>query len=376
MNILIVNYEYPPIGGGAASASKQMAEELTRQGHFVGVLTSAYHDLRGETKEGDVIVYRCNSARKQQFQSNVFEMLSYIFKASFVIGKLIKKWKIDHTIVYFSFPGGPVGLVGKLFYKIPYIVSLRGGDVPGAEPGLKTIHFFLTPLRRLILSKSKAVVANSWSLMQMAMKTDKRHYHVINNGIDTNYFSPSTENKNTQKSCEFLFVGRMQPQKNLFYLFDRIAELKNKTTKPFVFNIAGDGYQRQELESYALKLGIDQIIIFHGWLGKQELLALYQKADCIVNPSLYEGMSNVLLEAMACAVPVIASHVTGNDALVENKWTGYLFDLDKPEELIDLLVSVVEDPAMIKPLGENARRQVIKNYSWHKIVEEYVMLLK
>jgi glycosyltransferase involved in cell wall biosynthesis len=376
MNILIVNYEYPPIGGGAASASKQMAEELIRQGHFVGVLTSGYQELRGETREGNVVVYRSNSIRKKQFQSNIFEMLSFIFKAIFVIGKLIRKWKIDHTIVYFSFPGGPVGLAGKLFYKIPYIISLRGGDVPGAEPDLKTVHFFLTPLRRLILLKSKAVVANSWSLMQMAMKTDKRHYHVIHNGIDTDYFCPSTESRNTQKPCEFLFVGRMQPQKNLFYLFDRIAELKNKTNKPFIFNIAGDGYLRPELESYSVKLGIDQHIIFHGWLGKAELLALYRKADCIVNPSLYEGMSNVLLEAMACEVPVIASHVTGNDALVENKWTGYLFDLDKPEELSELLASVVEDPAVIKPLGENARRQVIKNYSWHKVVEEYVSLLK
>jgi glycosyltransferase involved in cell wall biosynthesis len=353
-----------------------MAEELTRMGHFVGILTSAYQELSGESKEGDVVVYRCNSIRKKQFQSNIFEMLSFIFKASFVIGKLIRKWKIDHTIVYFSFPGGPVGLIGRLFYKIPYIISLRGGDVPGAEPGLKIIHFFLTPLRKLILYKSKAVVANSWSLMQMAMKTDKRHYHVIHNGIDTDYFSPSTESRNTQKPCEFLFVGRMQPQKNLFYLFDRIAELKVKTSKPFIFNIAGDGYLKPELESYAAKLGIDEYIKFFGWLSKPELLVLYQNADCIINPSLYEGMSNVLLEAMACGLPVIASHVTGNDALVENKWTGYLFDLDKPEELIDLLVSVVEDPAVIKPLGENARRQVVKNYSWHKVVEEYVTLLK
>lgn len=376
MNILIVNYEYPPIGGGAASASKQMAEEMTRQGHFVGVLTSAFQDLKGEAKEGEVVVYRCKSVRKKQFQSNIFEMLSFIFKASFVIGKLIRKWKIDHSIVYFSFPGGPVGLIGKLFYKIPYIVSLRGGDVPGAEPGLKAVHFFLTPLRRLILYRSKAVVANSWSLMKLAFKSDKMHYRVIPNGIDTEFYCPSKESRDAQKPCGFLFVGRMQPQKNLFYLFDRIAELKNKTLKPFIFNIAGDGYLRPELESYAVKLGIDQNILFHGWMGKAELLTLYQKVDCIVNPSLYEGMSNVLLEAMACGLPVIASNVTGNDVLVENKWTGYLFDLDKPEELIDLLVSVVEEPGRIKPLGNTARKQVVKNYSWHKIVAEYVSLLK
>ena len=375
MNILIVNYEYPPIGGGAASASKQMAEEMTRQGHFVGVLTSSYKELRGEKKEGEVVVYRCKSVRKQQFQSNIFEMMSYIFTASFVVGKLIRKWKIDHTIVYFSFPGGPVGLVGKLFHKTPYIVSLRGGDVPGAEQGLKAIHFFLTPLRRLILYKSKAVVANSRSLMELANKSDPLHYKVIPNGIDTTFYCPDTETLNIQKPCEFLFVGRMQPQKNLFYLFDRIAELKNKTNKPFIFNIAGDGYLRTDLESYSLKLGIKPNIIFHGWLDKTQLLALYQKADCIVNPSLYEGMSNVLLEAMACGLPVIASNVTGNDELVDHKLTGYLFNLDKPEDLIQLLLSVVEDPRLIKSLGVKARNHVIENYSWQKVAAEYVFLL-
>jgi glycosyltransferase involved in cell wall biosynthesis len=375
MNILIVNYEYPPIGGGAASASKQMAEEMTRQGHFVGVLTSSYHELRGEKKEGEVSVYRCKSVRKQQFQSNIFEMLSYIFTASFVVGRLIRKWKIDHIIVYFSFPGGPVGLVGKLFYKTPYIISLRGSDVPGAEAGLQTFHFFLKPLRRLILHKSQAVVANSLSLMQLAYKSDPIQYKIIPNGVDTAYYCPSPVITYVQQPVQLLFVGRLQRQKNLFYLLDCLKELKNKTNKPFVFSIAGDGALRKELELITIKLGINEIITFYGWLDKAEILTLYQRSDCIVNLSFNEGMSNVLLEAMACGLPVIASNVTGNDVLVENKLTGYLFDLEKPEDLIQLLLSVVEDPGLFKTLGITARNHVIENYSWQKVAAEYVFLM-
>jgi glycosyltransferase involved in cell wall biosynthesis len=376
MNILLVNYEYPPIGAGAATASKYLAEEMARAGHFVGVLTSSFGELKGETQDGAVHVYRCRSRRKKQFQSDVFEMLSFIVSASFRVGKLIKKWNIDHLIVFFAIPGGPVGLVGNLMYKTPYLVSLRGGDIPGAEPGLKAFHFFLKPLRRLILHKSESVVANSMSLMELAFKSDPMDYKIIPNGVDTDYYCPADQSARDQNTFQFLFVGRMQPQKNLFFLLDCIAGLKNKTSKLFIFNIAGDGYLRADLENYAVKLGIERQIIFHGWLDKQELLSLYQKSDCVVNPSLYEGMSNVLLEAMACGLPVIASNVTGNDVLVEHNTNGYLFNLGKQDELIDILKSVVENPAQLNDLGNNARAIVIEKYSWQEVAAGYISLLK
>jgi glycosyltransferase involved in cell wall biosynthesis len=376
MNILIINYEYPPIGGGAASASKYMAEELVRQGHFAGVLTSSYKQLKGETIEKGVAVYRCKAIRRQQFQSNISEMISFIFSASFTAGKLIRKWNIDHAVVFFSFPGGPVGLFSDWFYKIPYVVSLRGGDVPGAEPGLKSVHKLIAPLRKLILKNSTAVVANSVSLMELARKSDEREYKVIPNGIDTGFYCPGTVKTNSENRCEFLFVGRMQPQKNLFFLFDCISSLKNKTTKPFVFNIVGDGYQRAELERYAIESGIDSSVKFHGWLEKEELLKMYQNCDCLVNPSLYEGMSNVLLEAMACAMPVIASKVTGNDVLVNHGQNGFLFDLDKPDDLVQLLSEVINEPGIYRNIGLQARHDVQIKYSWKKVVEDYLSLFK
>ena len=375
MNLLFVNYEYPPIGAGAASASKHIAEEMTRQGHFVGILTSSFGKLKGESKEGSVIVYRCKSLRKKQFQSNIFEMLAFMVSSSFALGKLIKKWKIDHLVVFFSFPGGPIGLVGKLFYHKPFVVSLRGSDVPGAEPGLNAFHFFLKPLRKLILRKSDAVVANSNSLMQLAYKSDPMQYLVIPNGVDTTYFYPLSESENDPQTVRFLFVGRLQRQKNLFFLFDCISELKKKTTKSFVFSIVGDGPIRKELEAYAIKLGINEHIEFHGWLDKSELLPLYQKSDCILNLSFNEGMSNVLLEAMACGLVAIASNVAGNDVLIEHNWNGFLFDLKKPEKLIELLLKVVDDRKLIKPMGIKARMQVVEKHSWQRVAAEYIKLL-
>jgi glycosyltransferase involved in cell wall biosynthesis len=158
-------------------------------------------------------------------------------------------------------------------------------------------------------------------------------------------------------------------------LFDCIRELKNRTEKSFIFHIAGDGALRKELENYAVKLGITENIAFHGWLNRSEILILYQKSDCLINLSFNEGMSNVILEAMACGLPVIASNVSGNDVLVEPNRNGFLFNLSKQDEFTGLLLSAVKDPGKFKSMGIFARKMVVENYSWQKVADEYVSLL-
>ena len=104
------------------------------------------------------------------------------------------------------------------------------------------------------------------------------------------------------------------------------------------------------------KLGIEDCLVWHGWVEKGRLREIYRSADCLVNPSLYEGMPNVVLEAMACGLPVIASRVPGNDAVVRHGETGWLFDLDKPECLSGSAPLVIEDPGHGPTNGEKRSR--------------------
>jgi glycosyltransferase involved in cell wall biosynthesis len=101
---------------------------------------------------------------------------------------------------------------------------------------------------------------------------------------------------------------------------------------------------------------------------------VYQSADCLVNASQYEGMPNIILEAMACGLPVIASRVPGNDELVRNGATGFLFDLQEPDSLMKAIGQLMNDRDLCARLGAAARNRVTKNFSWSNVAQAYLAL--
>jgi glycosyltransferase involved in cell wall biosynthesis len=106
------------------------------------------------------------------------------------------------------------------------------------------------------------------------------------------------------------------------------------------------------------------------------LREIYRSADCLVNPSLCEGMPNVVLEAMACGLPVIASRVPGNDAVVRHEETGWLFDLDRPDAFLTALRLVMEDPGKGRSMGKRGRAWVLNDFSWRSTARAYADLFK
>jgi len=373
VNLLLINYEYPPIGGGAATATAAIAGHLTALGHVVTVLTSRFGELKGEIMDGGVRIIRCPAIRRRPDRSGLLEMFSYLISAGLSLDSVIQRQRIDGLIVFFSFPCGPLGLLG-LRRRVPYVVSLRGGDVPGNEMALAPLHWLLTPLRRLIFRKSLAVIANSQGLKHMSEQADPHPVQVIPNGVDTAFFCPAENRVPTERPFSFLFVGRFHTQKNLFHLIDQLAFLKNAGVGPFILQLIGDGPQREALQNHARRLGIDSSLIWHGWVNKGHLREIYRGADCLVNPSLYEGMPNVVLEAMACGLPVIASRVAGNDAVVRDQETGLLFNLDEPEALRRDLREMMEDTRRAREMGQRGLALVREEFSWKKAAKAYADL--
>jgi len=376
VNILLVNYEYPPIGAGGANACKYLAMNLQLLGNKVCVLTSAFAKNKGKSGENGVTIYRIPALRHQVMQSNTLEMSSFTISALILVGSIIKNEAIDHLIVFFSLPCGPIGLYAKLCWGIPYIISLRGGDVPGTEPSLATIHFLLAPLRRLILKNANSIVANSAGLKTISEKADPFKVDVIPNGIDTEFFSPAPDRESRRSSVfKFLFAGRFQEQKNLFFLLRAFSDSAKKTSKPIELHMVGDGPLAEKLKQKAKDLGINEIVIWHGWLDKEKLRDCYRACDCLVNPSLYEGMPNTVLEAMACGLPVIASNVAGNKDIIVNSENGILFNASDIIALADALPLVAADNSLCKRLGKVSRQNAVDFFSWNNAACQYQSLL-
>lgn len=374
MRLLLVNYEYPPVGGGAATATRALASELTNDGHSVVVLTGAVSGLPPETPIKGVTVYRLRHFRARIDRCSLFAMLCFAVRGLAAAPVIIRRHQIEAAISFFTFPSGPIGLLAWVFRKVPYVVSLRGGDVPGNEPELRYIHWALTPIRRAILRRSLAIIANSEGLARLSERADPFPVQVIRNGVDTAFFRPALScgsGNGDGRRLRLLFVGRFHRQKNLRLLFEQLARLPPKT---FELQLVGDGPLQADLRRYAADLGIDETIKWRGWLPRAELLPVYHSADCLVNPSRYEGMPNAVLEAMACGLVVVASNVPGNDVLVRDGETGYLFDLCQPDSLSEVLNRLIERPLRCRQLGANARTRAEQEFSWYLTTRQYLQL--
>jgi glycosyltransferase involved in cell wall biosynthesis len=377
VNILLINYEYPPIGAGGANACKYLAESLHLLGHNVCVLTSAFGRNQGKTGENGVTIYRIPAFRRRPNQSNILEMLSFTASALVSIGSIIKREAIDHQIVFFSLPCGPIGFYAKLRWRIPYIISLRGGDVPGTEPSLSLIHCLLAPLRRTILGNAQAIAANSRGLKDLSEKADPFKVAVIPNGVDIDFFSPATDREARPSPVfKFLFAGRFQEQKGLFFLIRAFSEAVTKMLKPMELHMVGDGPLAEKLKQQAKELGISEKVIWHGWLDKDGLRNCYRACDCLVNPSLYEGMPNTVLEAMACGLPVIASNVAGNQDVVMNEKNGYLYPVNSCDDLVIHMSRLGMDYSGIALMQTASRKEAEQHYSWKAVTENYLILLE
>ena len=358
------------MGAGASTATWHIGKELVAMGHEIVVLTSSYKKKSGYDCKKGMKIFRCPCIRKKKSESNIFEMLSFVISAFFFLPWIIIQHQIKGTIVFFSFPCGPLGLWVNFLFGIPYIISLRGGDVPGTERSLDRIHKILQPLRRLIFRKSRAVIANSQGLKRLAQKADPVITQVIHNGIDTSYFRPR-KNHIEKGLFSFIFVGRFSEQKNLFFLIEQFSMLKKKNNLPFIINMVGEGPLKGELQQFAKSFGIADRIMWYGWLTKSEVLKLLQKSNCFINPSFYEGMPNAVLEAQACGLPVIVSNVAGNNTVVIDGQDGFLFDLGDSQKFKNNVNEIMGNADLRGKLGDSARKKMIKKFHWRNTAMAY-----
>jgi glycosyltransferase involved in cell wall biosynthesis len=367
---LLINYEYPPLGGGAATATRNLALALKRRGNRVVVLTSAYERLRGALDEDGVVIVRLPALRRSVHRSSLFQMAAYLLSACLHVVRAADRYEVNRVIAFFSIPGGAVARWLQLRRSTPYIVSLRGGDVPGTEPKLSGFYRLLTGLRRHILRHAREIVAPSIALKQLSEAADPVSVRVIPNGVDTAFFQPPASQKDVP--LLLLFVGRLHWQKNVSALLGILEVIRLRRGLPAIARVVGDGPERSHLEKLAREMRLEDAVTFEGWLSRAEIASAYPQAFLLVNLSRYEGMPNVVLEALASGLPVIGSNIPGNAELIEDQATGFLFKPDEdPVKIAKQIVDLFRNPERRIAMGKSARESVIARYTWERAAVMY-----
>jgi glycosyltransferase involved in cell wall biosynthesis len=355
---------------GAANATWELARALVQLGHHPIVLTARFRDRNPAATPAGVTLIEVPALRRRREACTPFEMATFAVSASLRVRRILRRERIDGMIAFFSIPCGPIAWWGARGTGVPYIVSLRGGDVPGTEPGLDPIHRLLGPARRRVLKASRTVIANSEALQQRAIAADALPVGVIPNGVDSSYFVPPA-GKPPPQPFRWLFVGRLQAQKNLGWLLTRLAALKDQ---PWELHVVGDGPLREEWQRLAETLDIAGRVQWHGWLPREHVRSFYQNSHALAQPSLYEGMANTVLEAMACGLGIVASDAPANRALVEASGSGTCLPLANPGAAEAILRAAMTGDGW-KQWGNHARAHAVAHLSWSQVAKDYASLL-
>jgi len=374
MRILMINYEFPPIGGGGGNVTHYISKNLAQGGHDVQVVTSRFRDLPKYEELDGFKVHRVPVLRKSADVCGVHEMFTFVVSASLYSLRLVKDFHPDVVHVFFGIPSGPVAYLLKKLYNLPYIVFLGGRDVPRPNPDppfYRLVYGLLKPAIRSIWGNSRAVVACSEGLREMALKTDSHaNIHVVPDGVDLSRFHPVKRDARPE-SVRILGIGRLIPRKGFDCLIRSLPEVMRLTDRDFCVEIVGDGPLRGDLTRLAEKLGVERKVTFAGAVPYEHLDEKYQQADVFVLSSHAEGMPLVVLEAMASGLPIVATQVQGIEALVRQNVNGYLFSPADHRSLGKHLAAIIDDDAVRPRMGRESA-VIVRKYDWANITEQYL----
>ncbi|PLX84056.1 MAG: glycosyltransferase family 4 protein, partial [Desulfuromonas sp.] len=191
MRVLFLNYEFPPIGGGGANANAYLFRAFAKSPKLqIDCVTSTMAARDEQVKLADnITLYRLVVGKEQLHYWTQREVLTWLWRADHFVAKLLKQRRYDLCHAFFGFPAGAVAWRRR--DDFPYLVSLRGSDVPGFNPRFGLQYLLLKPLFRRIWRGAKSVVANSDGLKLLANRfMPELPISVIPNGIDTTEFTP------------------------------------------------------------------------------------------------------------------------------------------------------------------------------------------
>ena len=366
MRILVLIHEFPPIGGGGGQVAKDICQKLVKMGHEIILITAHKKGLpRREVVEG-IQVIRQPSFRRQAAVADLLAMGAYILMSLYPALRLVRAWKPDLVHVHFAVPAGALAWILSRLTRIPYLLTVHLGDIPGGVPE-KTENWFrwFYPFTPAIWRDAARVVAVSNFTRGLAAKHYPVDVSVIPNGVDLERLDPGEIRVGSPPSI--VFAGRFVPQKNPLQIVKILSGLKDL---PWHCVMLGDGPLRKEVECLVRENGLQNRFTVPGWVHPDEVLGWFARSDILFHPSFSEGLPVVGVQALAMGLAIVASRVGGYTEIVEPDQNGYLFSPDDAAGMQDGLRSLLSNPEKLLELRQQSRK-LASRFDLNRIVTSY-----
>lgn len=338
MKILVLCYEYPPVGGGGGRVAASVAEGLASLGHDVRVVSAGLkHIARNSTING-VQIHRPESFRRREDTCSVLEMALYLATAFLPALRLCRKWKPDVIHAHFVVPTGALALALHWFTGIPYVLTAHLGDVPGGVPAQTDSLFrVLGPFIRPVWKKATAVTAVSGFVAGLAKKNCGATATVILNGVPMLPRPPLVEVGQTPR---LVMLGRLSIQKNPLLAIRALALLRDLQ---WHLEIIGEGPLGDELRNLVEKNSLSQQVTFSGWLDADAVSKRLAVSDILLMTSTSEGLPMAAIEALRHGLAIVGSRIDGLSDVIDNGSNGVFCELC-PESFANSLRNLLTSP--------------------------------
>jgi glycosyltransferase involved in cell wall biosynthesis len=371
MRILVLNHEFPPIGGGGGRAAEDICRGLTKWGHQIKVLTAHLGGLPYEEERDGYAIVRLSSLRTQPYKAGFLSMAAYILVGLWMGRRLIRSFQPEVIHAHFAVPGGALAWALSRLTGIPYVLTIHLGDVPGGVHD-KTRDWFrwIYPFTRRIWRDANRIVAVSEFTRQLALTKYNATIQVIPNGVDLSTVQPDLVHLN--EPPRIVFAGRFMAQKNPLQLVHTLSELKKFNWQCVMI---GDGPLMQEVRRAVTELDLDDRFQFTGWIDPQNVLNWFDCSDILFMPSRSEGLPVVGVQALAKGLAIVASHVGGFVDLVDNNKNGYLIQQEETSEFSRLLLNLLSDSNRLLSF-RNASLEKARYFEINQVVKQYENLFQ
>ena len=368
MKIGMVVDDYLPTIGGAQTHVYYLSRTLQELGHRISIYTNTL----------------CKEiASEFEIVRNPHEITGDLRKLAGFIRN------VDMIHCHYSYYLASLATFWAKLLRKPIVVSLHGQGTLDSSVGKSPVR---KSFRWFSLKFADGVVATSDEMAQIARRfVQEQRIHLIPNGVDTDYFTPSSMPTPPKNKFTVLSVRRLHPKNGVQYLVEAVPYIVNRVGENIEVLIMGAKKLEPYLRNRVQELGIEDYVKFIGEIPNEQTRDYYAIADVVAFPSSAESISIACLEAMAMEKAIVASalvpyqQLLGKDArgllvnLFDRDYSDYNAPLALPSEKIELLANAIvrlcKNAKLRKNLGESAREHVRENYDWkligNKVVNVY-----
>lgn len=365
MRIFIVTQDFPPQTGGIQTTMSQLATSFGNEGHEVHVYSSTPEHFTEETFSAhNVTVHRFP---KEQWKKNKYR---YIYDAFKDLDKtdavvLTSYWKLSLPFV-----------TKRRLRSIPVYPLFHGLDAYPRD------YFSKLRLKLVLRRCTRAIPISNFtkSILLGIVKTNKAHA-IVSGVLEKCYqYREPTDTFRAKYSMDSdhlhaLALGRLVRRKGFDYLVKAMPQCPNVK-----LHIAGKGQLEDELKESAHALGVQDRVVFHGFIPDEDLSTLYRTADVYAMPSRnlfqdFEGLGLTYLEAAAAGTPSIAGNNNGSVDAVLHQKTGLRVDPDSVDEIAKALNFLADNPETLAEYSSQCQ-PFVEDLSWAKVGRRYLAFIK